>query len=302
MKLLRWLILGGTLFFVIKAFKNHWGEVTAMTISPTQWLILTIAVAVTLLAHIWGGWIWTKILHQLNQPVPAAVFIQVYLKTNIAKYLPGNVWHHYGRIVAAKNADVPPTVATLSVLLEPILMAAAALIMILVLGVQTVENQNLFWQFLPFCALAMVLTGIHPRCLNPVMGFLSKLKLKESSHDSLPVAQLQRYLFIPLLGELGFLILRGGGFIVTVLALLPVDMEHIPLLLGAFSCAWLFGFLVPGAPGGLGVFEVTAIGLLEHRFPSGGIISAITLYRFVSIIAEIIGAALAALNQRLTQW
>jgi uncharacterized membrane protein YbhN (UPF0104 family) len=43
------------------------------------------------------------------------------------------------------------------------------------------------------------------------------------------------------------------------------------LLLGAFSLAWLLGLVVPGAPGGLGVFEATAIALLQQRF-SGGLV------------------------------
>lgn len=58
------------------------------------------------------------------------------------------------------------------------------------------------------------------------------------------------------------------------------------------------GFIVPGAPGGLGVFEATAIALLQHRFPSGAIISAIALYRLISIIAEVAGAVLASLDER----
>jgi len=70
--------------------------------------------------------VWTWILYELNQPVSSSQFIQIYLKTNIAKYLPGNVWHYYGRITAAKTAGVSGSAATLSVLLEPLLMAAAA--------------------------------------------------------------------------------------------------------------------------------------------------------------------------------
>lgn len=127
----RWLILGGTLFFLVKAFKNNWHEVAAIRIEALGWATLAIALCVTLLAHIWSGWVWTWMLDELNQPVPRKVFIQVYLKTNIAKYLPGNVWHYYGRITAAKNAGVTANIATVSVLLEPLLMAAGALIVVL---------------------------------------------------------------------------------------------------------------------------------------------------------------------------
>ena len=112
--------------------------------------------------------------------------------------------------------------------------------------------------------------------------------------------QLRRYPFKPLLGELGFIGLRGAGFLLTLLAFKPLDLQQIPLLLSAFSFAWLLGLVVPGAPGGLGVFEATAIALLQGSFSGGLIISAIALYRMVSIIAEAAGAGLAWLDEQRT--
>ncbi|GAX34542.1 lysylphosphatidylglycerol synthase domain-containing protein [Nodularia sp. NIES-3585] len=299
---LRWLILGGTLFFLGKALKDNWSEVVAIQIDAVGWAILSIATGLTLLAHIWGGWIWTWILNELNQSVPCSEFIQVYLKTNMAKYLPGNVWHYYGRIVAAKNANIPAGAATLSVLLEPLLMVAAALIIIVVFGSQfAAAYSTLSLQILKFLSLAVVLCAVHPRFLNPAIGFVYKLKVKGSAVNTQPSIpfKVKRYPLLPLLGELGFLGLRGTGFILTVFALTPLHLSQLPLLLGAFSFAWLLGLVVPGAPGGLGVFEVTAIALLQHSFPSAVIISAIASYRLISIIAEAAGATLASLDERL---
>ncbi len=304
-KIFRWLILGGTLFFLGKAVKDHWLEVTAIHIDGEGWAILAIATGVTLLAHTWAGWIWTWILWELNQPVETSGFIQVYLKTNIAKYLPGNIWHHYGRIVAAKNARIPLGAATLSVLLEPLLMAAAALIIILLFGSQfTAVNSNFWLQILQFLSLAVVLCAVHPWFLNPAIRFLHRFKKKKSDNDTQSSLSfhLERYPLRPLLGELGFLGLRSTGFILTLFALGPLNISQIPLLLGAFSFAWLLGFVVPGAPGGLGVFEATAIALLQYHFPAAIVISAIALYRLMSIIAETAAAGLAWLDENLEKF
>lgn len=97
---------------------------------------------------------------------------------------------------------------------------------------------------------------------------------------------------------MGFIGLRGTGFLLTLLAFSPVEISQIPLLLGAFSLAWLLGMVIPGAPGGLGVFEVTVIALLQQRFSPALVISAIALYRLVSILAEAAGAGLAWLDER----
>jgi glycosyltransferase 2 family protein len=299
-RILRWLILGGTLFFLAKTLKDNWLEVTDIRIDDAGWAILAIATGMTLIAHTWAGWVWTWILRELNQPVPTAHFIQVYLKTNVAKYLPGNFGHHYGRIMAAKEAKIPTMTATLSIVLEPILMAAGALIIIVLLGSQfTSLKNNINMRIFQVLVLIAVLCIFHPRVLNPILKFVQKLKFKktenqDNSHNSL---SLERYPLTPLLGELAFLGLRGTGFILTLFALAPLQLGQIPLLLGAFSFAWLLGFVTPGAPGGLGVFEATAIALLQSHFPSALIISATVLYRLVSILAETTGAGLAWLDE-----
>ncbi|WP_375506432.1 lysylphosphatidylglycerol synthase domain-containing protein [uncultured Nostoc sp.] len=301
---LRWIILGGTLFFLAKALKDNWIGVTAIHIDGVGWAIVAIATGVTLLAHTWAGWIWTWILQDLNQPVSPPQFIQVYLKTNIAKYLPGNIWHYYGRIVAAKNANVPAGAATLSVLLEPLLMLAAALIIIVLCSSQfAAANSNFVLQILQLLSLAIVLCAIHPWFLNPVIRLLYKLKAKKSAvttEATVPFS-LKSYPLRALLGELGFMIVRATGFILTMFALGSLDVNQIPLLLGAFSCAWLLGLVIPGAPGGLGVFEATAYELLRYHFPSALVFSAIALYRLISILAETAGAALAWLDERLAK-
>ncbi len=304
-QILRWIILGGTLFFLAKALKDHWFEVTAIRIDAAGWAILAIATGVTLLAHIWAGWIWTWVLRELNEPVQSSQFIQVYLKTNIAKYIPGNIWHYYGRIVAAKNANVSAGAATLSVLLEPLLMAIAALIVVVLFGSQlAAANTTAIVRILQFLALVVVLCAVHPLFLNPVIRLLARLKIKKSetnikSNVSLGI---KRYPLRPLLGELVFLGLRSIGFILTIFALGVVKWSQIPLLLGAFSSAWLLGLVIPGAPGGLGIFEATAIALLQSHFPSALVISAIALYRLISIVSEIAGAVLAWLDERLAKY
>ena len=50
--------------------------------------------------------------------------------------LPGNIWHFYGRIAATKQVGIKVEVAILSVLIEPLLMAAAALAIALVAATQ----------------------------------------------------------------------------------------------------------------------------------------------------------------------
>ncbi|MBD2058532.1 UPF0104 family protein [Oculatella sp. FACHB-28] len=295
---LRWFILGGTLFFIAKTLRDHWQEVASIRVGAEAWGYLAIALTITLLAHVWTGWVWGWILAGLNHPVSGFWSSRVYLQTNVAKYLPGNVWHFYGRAWAAKAAGIPLEIASLSVLLEPLLMAAAALIVALV-------SSSAAYKGLQLLGLGVVLVAVHPRSLNPairLVGRLKKPKTKvdaDSTENPAPaIPPIQHYPFLPLLGELIFLGLRGAGFCFTVMALTAIAWEQVPLLLGAFSVAWLLGLIIPGAPGGIGVFEATAIALLDNHFPPAMVVSAVAVYRLVSLLAELAGAGIAWLYSR----
>ncbi|HBW57178.1 MAG TPA: hypothetical protein DEF27_04995, partial [Oscillatoriales bacterium UBA8482] len=51
---LRWLILGGTLFFLAANFRKHWQEISEINITSTGWSYLGLALFVTLSAHVWS--------------------------------------------------------------------------------------------------------------------------------------------------------------------------------------------------------------------------------------------------------
>jgi uncharacterized membrane protein YbhN (UPF0104 family) len=320
--------LGGTLFFLASSLKQHWTEVADLRVDAVGWAMLIVALGTTLMAHIWTGWVWSWILRELNQPASGVWGILVYLKTNIAKYLPGNVWHLYGRVIAAKQAGFSTGAVTLSVLLEPLLMAAAALTIALS------SLQSSYW-VLQALSLAIVLTAIHPRLLNPLLKLSSRIKGKPApveiadgerqnqgtqeaesrhtaaSHNSPPPTppssplppssssfHLKRYPLLPLLGELIFVLLRGLGFLLTVWVLSPVNWVQLPIVLSAFSLAWVLGLIIPGAPGGIGVFEATAIALLQAQFPPAVVLGSVALYRLISTLAEAGGAGLAWLDDQ----
>lgn len=287
---LRWLILGITLFFLMSTLREHWQEVLTLRIEQAGWVYLAIALGLTLSAHVWAGWVWGWILGFLNQPLGGSWSIWVYLRTNIAKYIPGNVWHLYGRVWAAKAVGVPLEVATLSIVLEPLMMAASALMIALI------ATQQSNWVLQLLCLIG-VLLGLHPRVLNPALRVASRLK-KPTSSEPVPPLQVAHYPLLPLLGELVFLGLRGAGFVFTLLAVnATVTLPELPLVMGAFSFAWLLGLVVPGAPGGTGVFEATAIALLRQHIPAAQLLAAVALYRLVSVLAEMMGAGIAWLYE-----
>ncbi|MBT9312929.1 lysylphosphatidylglycerol synthase transmembrane domain-containing protein [Leptothoe kymatousa] len=301
-RILRWLLFGGILFFLAKTLKDHWQDVSNLQITGATFALLTIALGITLIAHIWSGWVWHWILRTIDQPRDGRWSTVVYLKTNIAKYLPGNVWHFYGRVRALQATGSSTGAAIVGVVLEPLLMAAAALGLAAISFSITAGSD---WRYLLPCAVALVamLVAVHPRFLNPV---LRKLGIAKAKAQGLTVItstlRLRSYPWRSLLGELGFVVLRGLGFMMTMVALQALQPSQFFPVLGAFSVAWLFGLVVPGAPGGVGVFEAVAIALLGHQIPSGLLISSVALYRLISTLAEALGAGLIWLEERIADF
>lgn len=294
----RWLILVGTLLFVGKTFKDNWQQIKEIRIDERGWLFLVMALSITLFAHIWSGWVWIWLLKMLRQSIAWRTALPIYLTSNIAKYLPGNVGHFYLRVRGISQAGCPLKVATLSVLLEPLLMAESALL----LGLFSpsfgwIKTTFQGWKLtLQIIISMMILASIHPAIFNPIIQLLSRLKSSPQSET----IYLKQYPWVPLLGEMGFLLLRGTGFLIVWLSLASVHLKQIPILFSAFSFAWLMGLIVPGAPGGMGVFEATAIALLDRQeFPPAIILATTAIYRFISILAEVIAAAVAWFFQQV---
>jgi hypothetical protein len=145
-----------------------------------------------------------------------------------------------------------------------------------------------------------MLVAIHPRFLNPILQRLGKAKARSQGLTVITsTLRLKAYPWRSLLGELGFVALRGLGFMMTIIALQALQPSQFFPIMGAFSIAWLMGLVVPGAPGGVGVFEAVAIAILGNQLPSGLLISAVALYRLISTLAEALGAGLIWLEERI---
>lgn len=298
-----WFIMGLILFYLVKTGQDHWEKIKIIELELSDYSILCGAFLVTFLAHIWAGIVWFLILKQtFAQKLNFSWTLQIYLITNIAKYIPGNIWHFYGRINSIYQQGCTLGIASLSVLIEPLLMAVSALSISLIghsIGIVSInKNSNLL--FLEILILCFSLSAFHPQIINPIIHYLSKLKFKNKQQkQATDQTYLHQYPLIPLMGEFIFLMMRSLGFLLILLTFIPLNLTQIPLLISAFSFAWLLGLIIPGAPGGLGIFEATIIALLHEQLPSEIIIITAAIFRVISILAEATGAGLAYLPKFL---
>ncbi|MBD2329837.1 lysylphosphatidylglycerol synthase domain-containing protein [Alkalinema sp. FACHB-956] len=295
---LRFVVIGVVVFFLTKTLLEHGQGVLSLRLGSAGLASLAIALGMTLLAHILAGMVWANILQDLGQMVTYDWGMAIYLKTNIAKYLPGNVWHFYGRLQASQAAKVPGSIAAISILLEPLLLVLAAVALAIV-GLQPLLAwQTGAWTWgIQGCCLFIILVAMHPQFLNIGIQQLVRLKQKTLGGTDINFA-LRHYPWCSFLGEFSFLILRGTGFFLVCLAVSPFAIDHLQVLYGGFAIAWLLGFIIPGLPGGIGVFEAVALALLSPFLPTTDLLAILALYRLINTIAEALGAGLVVASER----
>ncbi|WP_404790851.1 hypothetical protein [Altericista sp. CCNU0014] len=277
---MRWGILGATGIFIAKTLNDYWPEVRALQFQPQAGIFLSIAIAVAIGTQLWSAILWGWILALLQNPVPKRWAMVTFLKNAPAKYAPGSIWHLYGRVVAAQNRGIGLELATLSVMLEPLFVIAGALGLAL-------------WYRATSVPLILALTGIlivvHPLVFDKLWKGWRGLRGKKTFGTTL-----SEYPLSILMGTLWFMGLRSITFLFVVFAFTPIDWEIYKPLMSGFGFAWLLSLVIP-APGGLGVFEASALHVLDPYLSPAILLGAVCTYRLVTLCAELIGAIAAHL-------
>ena len=197
----------------------------------------------------------------------------------------------------------PLGLALVAVLLDPLLSAAAALGLTVLAG----------WQGGLALLGVLPLLLLWPRWLTPLLRRLElrqarrlrlEAELDPAGADALPPSLSQAlggYPLLPLLSLLAFVLLRFGGFACCVLAFdLQASLDW-PVWLAGFSLAWAVGLLVPGAPGGLGVFEAALLLRLGGAIPEAPLLAIALSYRLVTTVTDLLAAGLVQLDGWIDQ-
>ena len=230
-----------------------------------------------------------------------------YAVTQIARYLPGNVAHLFGRAAWLRGGALGAGALTKATLVELAVVplgALAALAPILALLPPSALAALLPWPLpdaiaeaapplLACGALAATFAGaVLAGTLLPGAGRGANDLVRGAARLAAPIG------FVAL-----FMLWLGGSFALLVLAL-----TQVPLGLALIACilAWLVGYATPGAPGGIGVREaVMVVGLQTAMGPAaaaaGPLVLAVVLHRVVTTLGDAVCFAMGLGLRRLSR-
>lgn len=217
--------------------------------------------------------------------------IALYGRTQVAKYLPGNVYHLVGRHAYGHMLGLRHRPQLIAVLLEVAftILAAVTLIMLVwpLLTLRTGDNieQTLT---LIVSVLGVVLVVLAVLLLYRRTFYLRKLSDLLGGINIERSGCWQAYaLYI-----IFFLISSALVFCLILAALdlpLPIYPDSMwPLVIFTTSVAWLLGFITPGASAGVGVREAVFIALLAPAIGSKDATLIAVCFRFVTVIGDLL--------------
>ena len=210
----------------------------------------------------WGGWlIW------LGECERATLMHHViYARSQIAKYLPGNVFHVVNRQILGRQAGIQHASLAVSTVCEILsLLFASASIALL-----TADSLDLFPGHYPF----MAMIGI-PLILGALLCMPQLVRFSMKKKDMLGRSPILQQTYPEIISRLCLnlsyyvlFFLVAGILAVNVMFIFEpaITLHNIGAPFSIFALSWAVGFITPGAPAGVGVREATMIIALEPIF------------------------------------
>ena len=205
---------------------------------------------------------WRNILSFLGSPLKFHKAVYIYGMSQLAKYVPGNIFHLAGRQALGMAAGLPGWVLAKSTFWELGLIAFTGTLF----GLLALP---LWWETLPSFFFIIVF-GIIVLIVGLVVRFFFNC--------SLIYAFIWYLLFLAMTG----LVFYGVLSIITPF----LSIKILFGIVGAYVIAWLAGLITPGAPAGVGVREFVLLFLLTGVIGEGDLLLAISLGRIITVIGD----------------
>lgn len=252
--------------------------------------ILGLSLLVVLYSYI-NAYIWKLYLDFFSGVHTSAYeVITIYLKSNIAKYLPGNVIQYVGRNVLGKKLEIGQKSIVMATVAELVSLVCGNIIFALAMSLQNTKsvvgrlwNEHNMKRSLAVIAVLSIAIIIIFVCYlekndygRKIKSYLTKDHFKKVVRLFCVVLILYTIVFV-----VSALILWGIFYILNA----DIGFGNVA---SANALSWLAGYIVPGAPGGIGIREVVLVWLLEAECLPEMVILAAVLLRICVILGDVL--------------
>lgn len=266
------LALAGLLFLALR-LQEYKSQLDWSALAAWQWAALGGLSLVYGASNLLLVAAWRNLLGLAGYKTSAVWAFEIYGKSQVAKYMPGNIFHLAGRQALGMASGAPPAALAKSIFWELVLLACAG-------ACVACFSLPLVWPSVT-ASLATVIAAI--------VLIAGLMVVRNYCRPGFASALLWQIVFLAV-----------AGFLFAVILTMLGAAEHRGVagwiqVVGAYALAWLAGFVMPGAPAGLGIREVVLLLLLGRTVSEGGLLTAVVLSRAVTAIGDMLFFAASSL-------
>ena len=235
---------------------------------------------------------WRGLLGSLGSPLRPRPAARIFFTSQLGKYLPGSVWPVVAQMQLGRAYRIPRARSAAAAALAMLVSLSAALVLAaatLPLGGGT-NAAGYRWAF---AVVPLLLAGLHPKIANPALAAVFRLT-RRPAVEPLTARTLAETAARSVAGWL----LAGAHIWVLAVALGATPGRTLLLAIGGYAFAWSVGFIIVFAPAGAGIRELILIAVLQPVLDPGKATVVALASRLVTIIADLVAAALTAREGR----
>lgn len=274
-------------FVVLVEIEFDW----KLIISSHNILIIFVLIILYISQYYISALIWKSFLETLSgKTLPPKLTLQIYSKANIAKYLPGNIMHLAGRNILGKKLEIRQADLAIATMMEFVILIVTTLFLSAIFSFDMIvkfiyiitKNTRYFLLFVLMLISIFFLFFFFLHFLRQKESFMikyQKLFAKETIRIILKAILVYSFSFF-INGFIQIIVLNK--VLKTV-----INLGDLSAILSIVGISWLSGFLIPGAPGGIGIRETVMIFLLGPLVGNNNVAISTIIVRIISILGDI---------------
>jgi glycosyltransferase 2 family protein len=289
-----WVLALAILFFLGQTLYSSWGQVASSGFHFQFNLpLLVISVLMLVVGRGFAVEAWRRILIALGSPITFRFAFYTWFISNLARYIPGNVWQVATMMLLVEREGV----SKLNALLSQVVYTAIALSVTALFGLTLLPIAQ---EYLPFAALLfialIVFFALPPvfRLMLVVSARAMQVFQKNGARPAPlpPRVSFARGLIPPFCSSMMWMI-NGIGYYLFVRSLADVSAQHLPTFIAINAAAYFVGYVSFITPSGLGFREGAMALLLAPFFPAPVAVAIAFLTRIWSTVGEMLGVLVA---------
>lgn len=217
-----------------------------------------------------GIYVWLKILQRYSiKNFGYLTAFYYFAKTEVAKYLPGNVFHLVGRQALASRLGIKHTQMAKITLFHTIILLSGTVVSASFLALFT-ESLNIDYKLVAMAVatiVTLIIFAIYPIFSRPIKLAMLLIIALSIAMQGIILAWLVAY--------------QTGNY----------SLGDLALLASVYVISWIVGFVTPGASGGLGVREgafIAIVSFLHIGITEDIIVLSIVFVRFINIVVDLL--------------